>query len=93
MKKWGNGEMGSMEKWGQPPFPHFPSAWPVSKPKNYLNWLNEVQVENKEEIIEKSIIKSNPFGDDNWVGKIVKKFRLEQTLRKIGRPKEAKNGG
>ena len=67
------------------------SEWPVSKPKDYLEWLNKSQTENEEKTIEKSIIKGNPFGGDGWVEKIVKKFNLEQTLRKVGRPK--KNGG
>lgn len=60
-------------------------------PRNYLNWLNEPQTEDEEKTIERSIAKSNPFGSDSWVGKIVKLFNLEQTLKKVGRPK--KNGG
>ena len=66
------------------------SLWPVSKPKSYLSWLNTILPEEKEEIIERSIIKSNPYGEDYWVASTVKKFGLEQTLRKVGRPK---NGG
>lgn len=66
------------------------SLWPVSIPKNYLSWINQDQHKKEEEIIEKSIIKSSPFGKDYWVASIVKKFDLEQTLKKVGRPK---NGG
>jgi len=66
------------------------SAWPVSKPKDYLFWVNQILPLETEEIIEKSIIKSNPFGKDNWVDNTVNKFGLEQTLRNVGRPK---NGG
>jgi hypothetical protein len=33
------------------------------------------------------MIKSNPFGDSYWVDNTVKQFGLEQTLRKVGRPK------
>ena len=63
------------------------SPWPVSKPKDYLSWLNTILPLEKEEIIERSIIKSNPFGEDYWVANTVKKFGLEQTLRRVGRPK------
>ncbi|MFA6515082.1 MAG: transposase [Candidatus Paceibacterota bacterium] len=66
------------------------SAWPVFRPKDYLSWLNTILPQEKGEIIEKSIIKSIPFGEDVWVNNTVKKFGLEQTLRKVGRPK---NGG
>ena len=63
------------------------SEWPVNLPKDYLKWLNESQTEDEEKVIEKSIIKGNPFGGDSWVEKIVKKFNIGQTLRKVGRPK------
>ena len=66
------------------------SSWPVSKPKDYLQWLNQAQTEGEEEAIKRSITKSNPYGEDSWVDSVVKKFGLEQTLRKVGRPK---NGG
>lgn len=65
------------------------SSWPVSKPKNYLSWLNTILSQEKDEIIERSIIKSNPYGEDYWVDNTVKKFGLEQTLRRVGRPKNS----
>ncbi len=69
------------------------SIWPVSEPRGYLNWLNQAQTEDEEEAIEKSIAKGNPYGGDNWVDSVVKKFNLGQTLRKVGRPTKTKNGG
>lgn len=66
------------------------SDWPLSIPKDYLSWINEDQTKQEKEIIEKSIVKGNPYGGDYWVANTVKKFGLEQTLRKVGRPK---NGG
>ncbi len=66
------------------------SPWPVSEPEDYLLWINTVLSQDKEDIVENSIVKSNPFGEDCWVKDIVKRFGLEQTLRKTGRPK---NGG
>ncbi|MDO8748762.1 MAG: transposase [Candidatus Omnitrophota bacterium] len=68
------------------------STWPVSAPKDYLNWLNQAQTEGDEEAIKKSITKGSPYGDDNWVKSVIKRFSLEQTLRKVGRPK-ANNSG
>ena len=64
------------------------SEWPVSPPKNYLKWLNQEQIEeDEEEVIDRAIIKGNPYGSDSWMTSVVKKFNLEQTLRKVGRPK------
>ena len=64
------------------------SEWPVPLPKNYLYILNEPQTEDEEEALECAIEKGNPFGDDNWVQKIIKKFGLEQTIRNVGRPRK-----
>ncbi len=64
------------------------SAWPVDMPISYLSFVNEPQKEDEEEVIERSIIKSNPFGGLGWTEKVVEKFGLEQTLRGVGRPKK-----
>jgi len=66
------------------------SGWPIDMPKNYLSLVNYEQDIDEEKVIENSIEKSNPYGDHDWVKKVVKKFGLEQTLRGVGRPK---NGG
>jgi len=66
------------------------SQWPIDIPKNYLSLVNQTQNNDEKENIEESIIKSNPYGDFDWVENIVKKFGLEQTLKGVGRPK---NGG
>lgn len=66
------------------------SKWPVDIPKNYLSLVNQIQDINEEDVIERSIVKGNPYGNIGWVGKAIKKFGLEQTLRDVGRPK---NGG
>lgn len=67
------------------------SEWPVDMPKNYLSLVNESvdsDNESKEKVIDTTIEKSNPYGNNNWVEKVVKKFGLEQTLRGVGRPKK-----
>ena len=40
--------------------------------------------------LENSMLKSNPYGNYDWIEKVVKDFGLEQTLRGVGRPR---NGG
>ncbi|OGG72051.1 hypothetical protein A3H77_01450 [Candidatus Kaiserbacteria bacterium RIFCSPLOWO2_02_FULL_56_11] len=66
------------------------SPWPVPRPKDYLQWLNEPQTESEEEAIERSVVKNIPYGKSSWVDVMVKEYGLEQTLRSVGRPK---NGG
>ncbi|MFH1482206.1 MAG: hypothetical protein ABIJ83_02045 [Patescibacteria group bacterium] len=66
------------------------SLRPIEIPKNYLNYLNESQTNEELFLLRKLVNKNIPFGNDNWVEKIVDKFKLDQTLRGVGRPK---NGG
>ncbi len=67
------------------------SEWPVEMPSGYLELVNQ-EFDKKnietERVIDATIEKGNPFGNSEWLKKIVKKFGLEQTLRKVGRPKK-----
>lgn len=56
-------------------------------PADYLKSINRPQVDNELELIRESVNKNKPFGNGSWLDKIVKKFGLEMTLRKPGRPK------
>lgn len=64
------------------------SQWPVARPDNYLKWLNEPQSKEEEEAIEKSVQRGNPYGKNSWTEKIIKKYKLETTVRPRGRPKK-----
>lgn len=64
------------------------SSWPVDKPKRYLDWLNQPQTQEEEDVLERSIAKDIPFGSDCWIEKVVLKFGIGQTLRGVGRPKK-----
>jgi putative transposase len=66
------------------------APWIIEPSKDYLSWLNEPQTAGEEEAIERSVLKSRPFGDWDWVHEMVKKFNLEQTMTRVGRPR---NGG
>ena len=64
------------------------SAWPLDSPRAYLAWLNKPQSEKEERAIELATQKGNPFGEEGWMSRIVKKYHLESTLRFPGRPKK-----
>ena len=49
---------------------------------------DEPQSESEEEAIRKSITRGSPYGKDNWVDRVIKKFELEVTVRRRGRPKK-----
>jgi len=64
------------------------SDWPVPRPINYLTYLNEPQTEDEEKTIQNSIVRGSPYGGDNWKDKVIKKFKLESTIKPRGRPKK-----
>lgn len=63
------------------------SSWPIETPDDYLKSINRPPDKEELEYIRESINKNRPFGEESWIDKIVKKFGLEMTLRKPGRPK------
>ena len=63
------------------------SELPIELPKNYREWINE---EEKEEIItgvRNSVIKSMPYGGEDWTEKMINIHNLQSTTRAPGRPK------
>lgn len=64
------------------------SDWIISEPRDYLKYLNEPQNENEEKSIQNSILRGCPYGEDSWKDRIIRKFKLEITIRSQGRPKK-----
>ncbi len=64
------------------------SEWPVSKPKEYLRYLNQPQNESEEHAIQNSMLRGCPYGEEGWKNRIIKKFALESTIKPRGRPKK-----
>jgi len=65
------------------------AKWPVDRPKNYLEFVNEPMTAGELDSIRKSIVKGAPFGDKNWKEKKIKENKLETTVRKVGRPRKS----
>jgi len=64
------------------------SEWIISEPKDYLKYLNETQNENEEKAVQNAILRGCPYGESGWKDKIIKKFKLESTLKFRGRPRK-----
>lgn len=64
------------------------SPWPIEVPYHYLEEVNEAPLESELGYIRTSILKNRPYGDGDWMNKVVKKFGLEITLKYPGRPRK-----
>lgn len=64
------------------------SKWPLPRPRNWADLVNQPQTEAELEAIRRSVIRSQPYGNDEWVSKTAKQLGLESTLRSRGRPRK-----
>jgi putative transposase len=63
------------------------SDWPTERPRDWVAQINRSQTAAELELLRVSVQRGRPFGDEQWVRRITKRFGLESTLRPRGRPK------
>lgn len=66
------------------------ASWPTSTPREYLKLLNLPLTTKEEEKLQLSEEKNVPFGTNDWTDKVVGKYKIDQVMRGVGRPR---NGG
>ena len=63
------------------------AEWPVARPADWVEFVNEPHGEGELEALRRSVNRGCPFGDD-WQAETVKELGLEHTMREPGRPKK-----
>ena len=61
---------------------------PSKLPKNYRTWVNTPESKKELEAVRTSVNKGQPFGNMEWVKRVVERFGLQSTTRGAGRPKK-----
>jgi putative transposase len=64
------------------------SELPIDIPKNYFNWVNELDDDTITKEIRYCVNKGKPFGDDEWRLDMIEQYDLGSTVRGSGRPKK-----
>ena len=64
------------------------SDWPMSRPRKWLQYVNEPASEAELAALRRSCIRGTPYGSHDWVEKTASTLGLEATLRSPGRPKK-----
>jgi len=64
------------------------ASLPIDLPKNYATCVNQPDREDDLTQLRVAVTKGTPFGDVEWVGETVQRFKLSATLRNPGRPKK-----
>lgn len=68
------------------------AAWPVSRRRDWVDWVNEPQTNAEEQALQRSLSHGRPFGSDPWTAKIERRLGLDP-LRGRGRPAKPKQQG
>ena len=64
------------------------SEWPLSRPRKWLQYVNEAETEAELTALRKSCVKGTPYGSSEWTEKTAIRLGLKATLRPPGRPKK-----
>ena len=67
----------------------FLTEWPVERPPQWLQWVNQTEREAELEDLRCSAQRGRPFGSEDWVARTAKRLGLESALRQRGRPKHS----
>jgi putative transposase len=70
------------------------SDWPMAIPKDWLRRLNRRESDRELESLRRCANRNQPYGSDEWVDRVTKRFGLDSVFRPRGRPcKESQNNG
>ena len=70
------------------------SKWPIDLPKDWVRRVNRAESQRDLEALRRCVNRGQPFGGEDWVERITKRFGLGSMFRPRGRPrKELQNNG
>jgi putative transposase len=67
------------------------SEWPITRPRNWIERVNQPQTDAELESIRTSLRRGRPLGDESWTQTLAARHHLQSTLRPRGRPKGWRN--
>jgi putative transposase len=62
--------------------------WPITRPADWLDWVQAPQTAAEEEALQTCILRSRPFGGARWQQKVTASLGLESAFRSPGRPQK-----
>jgi REP-associated tyrosine transposase len=66
----------------------WPIAWPVRRPRGWVEYVNRVETEAELAAIRGSLKRGRPLGHASWVEEAASRLGLQSTLRDRGRPRK-----
>ena len=70
------------------------SKWPIDVPKDCVSRMNRAESRRELETLRRCVNRGQPFGSEDWVERMTKRFGLDSLFRLRGGPrKESTNSG
>jgi len=70
------------------------SKWPIDVPKDWVNRVNRAERRGELEALRRCVNRGQPFGGEDWVDRMTKRFGLDSLFRPRGRPcNKSQNNG
>ena len=64
------------------------SEWPITRPAEWVAWVNAEEGAAELTRLRQSVVRSQPFGQAEWVTMMIERFGLGSTMRSEGRPRK-----
>jgi putative transposase len=64
------------------------SEWPVARPPDWVGWVNADEGGEELRRLGQSVVRSQPFGELEWVTAMIERFGLVSTIRNERRPRK-----
>ena len=81
----------SLSNTPSPQAPRVPICrWPVARRSDWVDWVNQPQTSSEEQMLQRSLKYSRPFGSESWTAAMESKLGLPP-LRPRGRPSKQKD--
>ena len=68
------------------------SEWPVIRPADWLEWVNQPQTDQELAEMRLSVSKGRPFGEPAWREQMIEQLGLQSSVRERGRPERRAKG-
>ncbi len=80
----------SLRRWhfGQDCNPRLLTLWPIRRPPNWTQRVNEALTGGELESIQNSVARNQPYGNHEWVDETCDRTGLWATIRPLGRPRK-----
>jgi len=87
-------QWGSLWRWkqGSTKQKQLLNAWPLSRRPDWTKHVNKALTAGELAAIRRCVARGNPYGDEQWSRKTIKKLGLESTIRPRGRPRKSEKG-